>query len=565
MNKHSKTGNTLVVGVDIHPHVIRMVKVLRTEAKRPRILAWRTHSLAQPLQTENESYSRILAEELQSFLEDASVFEVWTTLQAQQVRTFHLQLPKMDSKQLGAAVFWAVKRENPFEESEWVLDYEVVTSGDEEKAPVTHITAYLASRQHLDQTRDLFNQAGFPLSGISLPMSAFNNFIRSGWIDAEPAPVAVSITDMDATQVGLSHLGFTALTRNIPAGLNQMSEAADKALVDAPLNREIMDWISGVSDEASDAGQSGAITDKYYIDALRRPLERLARHVEQTIEFFHRNHKTPGSVDTVYTFGLVATNKAIRDYLNQRLDVDIIPFDPMAPAFIAEDSQVPEKAEERIPYNLALGLALSAPDQTINFLHTFKDRQTAQRHQLIGRITLISTAAVLAISAVCGFWQYQILAGFKTERKALEQTVSGFDPRVSETVLRDTATELQQRQRELKAAAERHQASALIVEISNLVPAGIVLTEISFGQPRAQSRNRSQSADGSIRIQGLIERTDQATDSVLALYTSSLRSSPLITQVDIDEELRNAERRSETHNYFTIRIVPTTGFMPSSG
>lgn len=565
--KETPGATNTIIGVDVQPHTIRMVKLRRSENGRPKVLGWRAHWLPKPLEFGDDGHDKELGKALRSFcgVTDERP-QIWASMRAHQVRSMTLELPQMDSAKLGSAIYWAIKRENPFEDSESVLDYEVANPKPERPEDPLQVTAYLAPRQTVSIVRRSFEEAGFPLTGLSLPMSVFNNYIRAGWLQSSKVPVAVSITGMDSTQVGVTIGGHTALTRNIPAGINQLSEAAVKELPEAPTLNEVANWITRANVERKDKQTGAGVSDDNYIEALRRPMERLARHIEQTIEYFHRNQQDQGSVSSVYTFGLVAANTPIRKYLNRRLDVEINPFDPMANELFGKSPSPPDTAEERVPYGMALGLALSVDDKTPNFLYTYKDREISQRRRLIGRITLASTAALLALCAGFGGWQYQQLASLRDDRSQLERTVSSHDPHVDEGLLRLEAGHLIQRQQHLKNAAMRHQSSALISEIARQTPAGIELTSIQFSQQRTSQttgRNRSTSPSISIVVEGMIDRTAYATESQLALYTTALRSSPLITQVDMDSG-SSSERRSETHNSFTLRIVPTTGFMTAA-
>lgn len=85
--------------------------------------------------------------------------------------------------------------------------------------------AYTAVRTEINELKDLFNKAGFPLSGISIVPFAFQSLLRTGRIDSQQMHVASLYIGRDWSRIDIFSEGNLMLSRGIKAGVKTMLEA----------------------------------------------------------------------------------------------------------------------------------------------------------------------------------------------------------------------------------------------------------------------------------------------------------------------------------------------------
>ena len=77
----------------------------------------------------------------------------------------------------------------------------------------------------INELKDLFNKAGFPLSGISIVPFAFQSLLRTGRIDTREMHVASLYIGRDWSRIDIFSEGNLMLSRGIKAGVKTMIEA----------------------------------------------------------------------------------------------------------------------------------------------------------------------------------------------------------------------------------------------------------------------------------------------------------------------------------------------------
>jgi Tfp pilus assembly PilM family ATPase len=217
------------LGVELSGGFIRMVK-LSPSSGRSRALEFKTVPLPGDAPDAPE-LSLVLRLALKDFLGRTDA-DVWAMVPAESADLRFLQVPKTGKKQLSNAIYWTAKKEAAFDESEVVFDYELQGEVMEKGAAKLAVMAYTVKREEFEKLRNLFLQAGYPLTGITVPSVAMRNLLRGGWVADGARTQACLHLGSDYSRLEIFGGGNLQLVRMIKGGLSSMAQALADASLD---------------------------------------------------------------------------------------------------------------------------------------------------------------------------------------------------------------------------------------------------------------------------------------------------------------------------------------------
>ena len=156
------------VGVDLGHEDVKLVKVKRVSDRKIEIADFTRVALEPEIPRDHPNFHQFLRATLIKFCGSANAVELWGTIPSARVETRHLKVPKVPQKQLYNTVFWSYQKHSAFDDKETIFDFEVLGDAEEGGTKKIGVMAYIAPRKEVEELRDLFALAGFPLTGISI-------------------------------------------------------------------------------------------------------------------------------------------------------------------------------------------------------------------------------------------------------------------------------------------------------------------------------------------------------------------------------------------------------------
>jgi type IV pilus assembly protein PilM len=375
-------------------------------------------------------------------------------------------------------VYWAIQREERFLEKETVVDFQVEEGGEVNASPNLNITGVLAERQDIEDLQHAFSQAGYSLAGIGLPLFALRNLVSLRSEANQTIPAMVCHMGQHATSVSVLLEGRLIFTRNIPLGLNNLSETLVKELDPTPSPEEAGSLILKLGVENEELSSEERQQQERAFDLLRPPLERTVRQIERTLQYFQSNFNAE-PIETIYIGGEIAGRGYLFDYFSEHLPTNVIAIDPFDTPGLKANASLPASNAARIAYGPAFGLALEGSHTGANLAYSYQDRQVERKHRTIAAAVSIF---LLLLTAAAGLFYSQKrseLSTLHSERDKLSQTLKSLGPPLNEAVIKQETEEVRALQLQRKTAAERYEGLALLSEITRLTPENISLLHVS--------------------------------------------------------------------------------------
>lgn len=534
------SGARETVGIEVGYGVLYLVLLRQTGDGR--ILLKKCHSVEfdPSLDTTGPSFTALLKSELKQFCSSSKEAEVWAMPHLDRANIHNIRIPQVSPSRLAGAVFWGLQRKESFIEKDTVADFQV-EEHTSTKATLD-VSCALVDRPAVEDLRQTFSQAGFPLSGVSIPQFALRNLVNLLGYGEQKAPVLICQLGVKATSVSVLFQHRIVFTRNIPLGLQNLAEILIKELDPPPTHGEACQLIlkPGQTEELRPAV---AYQHESVPGLLRPVLERLVRQIERTIEHYQTNFDTE-PLEVIFLGGEFVSKTHLFNFISKRLSSRVLAIDPFDLPGLQAQGPVPSDIVKRIAFGPAIGLALEGNRGGINLAHSYKDRQSDDRLSKIA--TAVTLAMILVTSFATLFYhsKWTELQDLEANQKGLESKLDSLGPAITEATITRKNLEARELSERRRAAAKRYEGLALLSEISRFTPENIALLHISVAMEspvtildggQTSSRDEGQAAlkQGTMLIKGVVtgERTDLET--ALTIYVARLGNSSLIENVDV--------------------------------
>ncbi len=525
----AQKGSGIVIGVDFGPESLRMAKVSNAGG-RQKLLAYKRIPYDPAMMPGSAEFVSFLRDKLRSFVRGTRKPQIWSLVSSAKAELWHITIPKVPRRQIVEAVYWSVKKEKQFEESEFLLDFDVVGDISEKGVPKLAVTVCLVPRAQVDEAANLFAKAGFKLHGLAIAPIALQTLFRSNWIQTEASTCANLYVGRNWSRIDIFDKSNLVLSRGIKAGVNSMVESLvdnynqqhgaddigfsiDTSSGDAPvISMELdsdEDLTLDLSDDSAEAppkaaekmdlkqgklvlfskllgtptkvaGPGSELTDREVLDLVLPSIERLVRQIERTFEY-HSTTMGNDPVEQVFFSNVICTNKLLLQYIYSQLGIESLVLDPLHPdnpnmGRVAS----PDSAVERLEYNLVIALSLSVDALTPNFLFTYKDREKVKQSQLIDKLIYVATIFLLVVLAGVYMWQGAKIKDANVELASSKRNLAMYKPKVTEEMLKGMAEKLNEKNRKLKMASLRYQSLGVLGEIFSLTSKNINILNIKM-------------------------------------------------------------------------------------
>lgn len=486
------------LGVETGTRTIRLVLLEFLREGGCEVRAVRSRSVGEGVAFGSPEYAGELREELDELpVGVRRNAALWSFLLPDRVRFHHLTLPVMakGKERLDEAVYWAVQREESFQEAETLLDYVREGKVEEEGETRERITALLVEKADVEAQERLFRSIGYPLSGLVPPVRA--GLALTDWQRPEEDPLIVAHVSEGTTRIHVLEGGIPVLSRSIPVGMMNLRD--------------------------SEAGEGD----------LPGVLDRMARQLERTVEYYLSSSGWIGSIPSIRFSGELGGDRARITALQEALTVPLQVVDPFAGLQLGDGIELPV-ADEGVPYGTACGLALAGMEGGQNFLHTYRDRRLEERSHRWSRGIFAAFMVLVLVFGGWYAWELNQLHSLESERDSLLQERRSIPEELARAELFGLLEQAQNLREPLRNKVSRGEFRALLAEVLETVPAGTRLQQVS-GLLRAvpEAETGSEETNRWIRMEGWYPGTELEAGEALRAMAAEVRTSVLVEEVTL--------------------------------
>ena len=130
------------IGVDIGYNDLKLVKVRRISDQSYEMLEYARIPFNPEISRESPDFHQFLRPTLAEFCGPDRGSDIWCTISSARVETRHFRIPKVATRQIPNAIYWAYQREAAFNEDEKVFDFEILGEVQEEQTVKMDVLAY---------------------------------------------------------------------------------------------------------------------------------------------------------------------------------------------------------------------------------------------------------------------------------------------------------------------------------------------------------------------------------------------------------------------------------------
>ena len=563
----------IAVGVDIGYDDLKLVKVRRLSDRGNEMLEYARIPFDPEIPRENPEFHQFLRPTMAEFCGPHRNADIWCTISSARVETRHFRIPKVAARQIPNAIYWTYQREAAFEEDEKVFDFEILGEVQEEQSVKMDVLAYTVPLGEVVALKEMFANAGFPLSGISIVPFAFQTLLRTRRVEASDKFVASLYIGRDWSRIDIFSGGNLTLSRGIKAGVRSMMEGLKKeiegtskgiSLVKSPsedvgriravkkklkLDLEVaQQYFFGYIHESPPVDAQGkklGINENRVFQMIQPALERLVRQVERTIRHYALNYEN-ARVGKIYISSGVTPHERILGYIGEELGMPTEVLNPFqASSNFLPLVPVPDSMSEQSSFAPAMGMALADNSRTPNFLFTYKDKRKAARNQRINRSVFSTFLLLMACCVGLSYWQENIIRDKEAKKQQLTNHLEQYNLRVEKNLLLKLVEQIRQKNRSDQAIGTKYLNLAVISEVVDLTPPNVRLLNISTrlgplpAKQQPANGKKKKKAEPSPRIlilEGIVQGDRLMLESALAGYLLELKNSPLFDQPDISSK-----------------------------
>jgi len=551
----------VTVGVDVGYQSLRMVKIQETAENQWKLVDYRSVPLPKASVGSFE-FTGFVKSELSKFCGTSKNLKIWTLIPSSKVDVRFIKIPKVPPKQVENAVYWTVKKEITFEDSETILDYDVQGDITEQGVQKISVLVHTTPRSEVQSIQDLFSDAGYHLAGVTIAPFAIQNLFRTGWVPVVGDVTASLYIGRDWSRIDMYSKGNLVLTRGIKAGLSSMVEALvetyNEKMKKAPAERDsVAKTDRGLTTEQAhkllmslnpDAPPLGRedfghqLKEEEIFSMILPAIERLVRQVERTFANVGAER-----VGKIYIAGVIDGYKPLVDYIGDQLGIESGIMDALSldsPSIY--DVDPPSSVSERVAFAPAVGLALSDNSRTPNLNFTYKAKQKMIQVARVNRVIMMGVLLFILLGSGAFYWQLHLADQKKATYENLRKELDRYNPRIDKNFILQIATKVKQEQGVTRSYSERYIGMAVISELSTLTPSHIRLLKMRTdmaavpaaknpgGTPAKEPVKESERVRN-LEVEGIVLGERSKLESLLSSYVLKLQSSPLFRETKVQK------------------------------
>ncbi len=538
----------LTLGVDIGAGSVRIVQ-LQSGAEGAWLVKFAFKEIPAALRGEGRELDRFIVETIRQSLREIKLDGpgAGCTVYGQQVSINLVGVGRVKKRELRNLVKSQIKETVPFDVDKSIFDFNII----DERAPGDRldVLAVAVEEELVDRKVDLLQRSGLKPIGVGVIGYALENLIRMGAFIKDEIMAVVDI-GASTSSINIFKGNLLQFARETTTGGDQITQSMVRRIATEngqKLNITLQDAEKikreyGVPKE-NETGKTDNGLPLSQISAMVRPiLERLVNEIKRSLSYYSQSSGEK-RLDRILLTGGGSKLKNIGSFLTKGLGVKVEIFGLLD--YIKIDAQISnQELLSNVAPNLtvAIGLALGRP-RKINLLPLdikIQNKMTLANFALKFTIPLI-------IFILMFFYASMHVQSIRYKHLLLKS-------RSSLTSLQPTLEKINYLE-ELKARIARREVlvgnavgrqplwEGILKEISNIIPDGMVLADISL---------IGDSTPKQIRFQGIIYATYSTIDITLSQFMVALDESPFFTKVEL---VFTQERKTSTEPSASFVII----------
>lgn len=563
------------LGIDIRPGVIHLVKS-QTNKNGPELLAY--ESVPYPFEPgadqknlfDDQEFIAVLARTLARLHTSQDNHEIWCAYPFVTPAALHnITIPKVADNNLATAVFWSAKRELEFDDTTTIFDYTPLQEITEANQVKTQALVMLSPRPEVEGVKKMFKKTGFPLTGLSFPAAAVQNYLHHDPSIPTDKPVVYFTIRKEYSFINLFYQEKIFFSRVIKTGVDSFVESlleqaqSQSILIDEENAKEYL-FRSGNSNVGSILNKDDDTLAQLFDWEKLSVIGRLARQLVRTFEYCSTAFKVP-PVGALITSGEFTVTDAILKSIENRVGIKCSVIEPLSPTIFHRESLFSLTSNPGLL--VAAGLSLSDKQSTANVLFTYADRARELSSNKVN--TIISIASIiLALGLGTTFvWQYDKELNKKNEVSLLQQKLERHflaEPRSRNTeYLSQTVQKITQFHHDNKEKTKRFKSVVMVSELLKTLEQEIALTELILNLNQQEDESAGQespSPDGSMTINGFINAPVENQEFILMNFLKRLDQLTTLGSPILQSKIK-ASLRNQDVLRFEIRLKTTLSFL----
>jgi len=549
----SRRGST--VGVEIDHDTIYMVRLGGGADGDISCERFRKFKYDPRLDLGSEEFVAALKAALHEFCGSGADVEIWATPHLDQGCVRNIQTPPVGASRLQGAVQWALHREEPFLEKETLVDFQIEDEGQLDANQNLSITGVLFSRADVAKIKEAFSRAGYPLTGLTVPLLAFCNLVNLSDEHRKESSVLICHTGYYATSLSVLRNGRLVFSRSVPLGLKGMAETVVKDF-DSTLSLDAaIQLVLGCGHGSDDLGSAYLLLEEK-VNTLLGPIrERLARQIERTLEYYTSNYGTD-PIEKILIGGDVGVKTGLSDFISKQLAVPVVTLDPLGPQLEADPIGL-DTSEGVASFAAAYGIALEGGKAGVNLAYTRSERQNDLKRSRFAKSVFGLLIVAASLTGLFFGWQQTQLRTLQAEREDISRALEATGPLLTEASINASIEEVKAFHDRLSALARRYESIATLSEITSLTPESISLVHMS-SEAAENLSGVSESVERKLLLKGIVTGGRASLETTLTVYVARLNQSPLFESVEVDS-LKLVDSEEGLCLLFTLRANDVQG------
>ena len=219
------TSRKVRVGADLGPYALTLVKMVAVTGGFELRGIHQAPYPSRDMEFKSPEFTAFLRASLADFCGSARGVSIWTLVSSANADLWHMRIPRVPARQVPDAVYWAAKKEKQFDEAQFILDFEVQGKVMDNGVEKISIMAYLVPRNIVEERRELFMAAGFPLAGATISPIALQTLFRAKWVPNTAKIWTNIFVGRNWSRIDVFDRGDLVMSRAVKAGTNSMAEA----------------------------------------------------------------------------------------------------------------------------------------------------------------------------------------------------------------------------------------------------------------------------------------------------------------------------------------------------
>lgn len=227
----SRKRSAPVIGVDIAPDSLRLVKISRADGT-PRLEGYWSVPYDDEKGSKSKDFPKFLSARLAEFKGSDRKAEVWSLVSSAQAEMFHIRVPKVPRAQLSETVYWSAQKEKAFKDHEYLMDYEVQNEIMDKGVPKIQVLVYMVPHEVVSKRKEMFAAAGIKPTGITISPIALQSLFRSELVTENGESCANIYIGRNWSRIDIFAKGNLVLSRGVNTGTSSLVSALAEAYED---------------------------------------------------------------------------------------------------------------------------------------------------------------------------------------------------------------------------------------------------------------------------------------------------------------------------------------------